>query len=71
MATKAFNKLIDQLWDIIMLVPPGCPGGGVLRWRGPGVVFGLDSVVELGHRPQGFYCASEATCSVLFPSGRP
>lgn len=52
------------------LVPPGCPDGGVLRRRGPGViVFGLGSVVELVHR--GFYCASEATCSVSFPSGRP
>lgn len=55
-----------------MVIPPGCPDGGVQRQRGPGagVVFGLDSVVEPGCWPRGFCCANEAMRSVLFPSGQ-
>lgn len=52
-----------------VLVPPGCPDGCVLRRHGLGVdaVYGVGSVVELGHQPHGFCCASEATRCVPSP----
>lgn len=66
------NQVINYMISLSRVsVPPGCPQRGALMWRGPGVVFGLGSVVQLGHRPRGFYCAREARCSGLFPSGRP
>lgn len=54
-----------------MLVPPGFPDGAQ-RQHGlaAAAAFGLASVVDLGHLPLGFYCASEALCSVSFPSGQ-
>lgn len=70
-ARKALNGPLSNylIWLFSVLVPPGCPDGCELRRYG--LVFGVGSVVELGHQPHGFCCASEAKCCVPSPWGRP
>lgn len=68
---KAPKPFLKQRESITPLIPRGFPGGRVRRRRGAGVVFGPGSAVEFQRRSPGFYYASEGTCSVPSPSGRP